>query len=108
MRKISKDSKVAVAISGGVDSGVAAALLVEQGYKVVGLFMENRYTYHVMKNILFILSAHMVQVNMRLRCTFSFSTKILVLITQLFAILMFMALGRTLMGRQVSLQSFQG
>jgi len=41
MRKISKDSKVAVAISGGVDSGVAAALLVEQGYKVVGLFMEH-------------------------------------------------------------------
>jgi len=31
--------KVAVAMSGGVDSGVAAALLVEQGYEVVGLHL---------------------------------------------------------------------
>ena len=32
--------RVAVAMSGGVDSSVAAALLVEQGYEVVGLTMQ--------------------------------------------------------------------
>lgn len=33
-------SRIAVAMSGGVDSSVAAALLVEQGYDVVGLTMQ--------------------------------------------------------------------
>ncbi len=32
---------VCVAMSGGVDSSVAAALLVEQGYRVMGAFMKN-------------------------------------------------------------------
>jgi len=31
--------KIAVAMSGGVDSGLAAALLAEQGHEVIGLFM---------------------------------------------------------------------
>lgn len=34
-----KNQRVVVAMSGGVDSSVAAALLVEQGYKVVGMMM---------------------------------------------------------------------
>ncbi|MDD3980856.1 MAG: tRNA 2-thiouridine(34) synthase MnmA, partial [Spirochaetales bacterium] len=37
---MSTTTTVAVGLSGGVDSALAAALLVESGYKVVGLTMK--------------------------------------------------------------------
>jgi tRNA-specific 2-thiouridylase len=44
MKNLSKDpanTRVIVGMSGGVDSSVAAALLIDQGYQVEGLFMKN-------------------------------------------------------------------
>ncbi|MBU2097205.1 MAG: 7-cyano-7-deazaguanine synthase, partial [Gammaproteobacteria bacterium] len=41
MSKTPEQTRVIVGMSGGVDSSVAALLLLRQGYQVEGLFMKN-------------------------------------------------------------------
>lgn len=41
MTKYEKNQVIAVGLSGGVDSSVAALILKKAGYSIIGLFMQN-------------------------------------------------------------------
>lgn len=46
---MSKHGRILVAMSGGVDSSVAAVMLHEQGYEVIGLTMKTWITPHLVE-----------------------------------------------------------
>ena len=55
IKKSPKDTKVVVAMSGGVDSSVVAGLMKEQGYNVTGITLKSvSYTHLTLPTILLV------------------------------------------------------